>query len=75
MTPIFEVFNVPVQAWHSQTIKDVVGKVNHVNQLASKEDELLTLETTHQMERATLEACIVELQTELATMRVANIAT
>ncbi|KAH0773732.1 hypothetical protein KY290_010869 [Solanum tuberosum] len=92
MTPIFEAFNVPVQVWHSQTVKDVVGRVNHVvlpvymrnrdnllqrlkNQLATKEDELLTLETTHQMERATLEACIVELQTELATTRAANMAT
>ncbi|WMV33937.1 hypothetical protein MTR67_027322 [Solanum verrucosum] len=92
MAPIFEAFNVPVQVWHSQTVKDVVGRVNHMalpismrnpdnplqrlkNQLAAKEDELLALETAHQMERATLEAHIVELQTELATARAANIAT
>ncbi|KAH0634465.1 hypothetical protein KY290_037877 [Solanum tuberosum] len=92
MAPIFETFNVPVQVWHSQTFKDVVGRVNHValpvsmrnpdnllqrlkNQLAAKEDELLALETAHQMERVILEARIVELQTELATTRAANIAT
>ncbi|KAG5600531.1 hypothetical protein H5410_031901 [Solanum commersonii] len=84
MAPIFEAFNMPVQVWHSQTVNDVVGRVNHMvvpvsirnpdnplhrlkNQPAAKEDELLAL--------ATLEAPIVELQTELATARAANIAT
>ncbi|KAH0748739.1 hypothetical protein KY290_027971 [Solanum tuberosum] len=92
MDPIFEAFNVPVQVWHSQTVKDVMDRVNHMdlpvsmsnpdnplqrlkNQLAAKEDDLLALETAHQMERATFEARIVELQTELATVRAANIAT
>lgn len=30
MTPIFVSFDVPVQVWFAQTIKDVVGKVNYM---------------------------------------------
>ncbi|KAK4734042.1 hypothetical protein R3W88_008303 [Solanum pinnatisectum] len=30
MASIFEAFDVPVQVWHSQTVKDVVGQVNHM---------------------------------------------
>ncbi|KAH0651785.1 hypothetical protein KY284_031697 [Solanum tuberosum] len=45
------------------------------NQLAAKEDQLLAMENAHQMEKASLEARIVELQNELAQERAANIAT
>ncbi|KAH0650450.1 hypothetical protein KY284_030362 [Solanum tuberosum] len=30
MASIFEVFNVPVQVRRSQTVKDLVGQVNHM---------------------------------------------
>ncbi|KAH0773665.1 hypothetical protein KY290_010802 [Solanum tuberosum] len=30
MASIFEAFDVPVQVWVSQTVKDVVGRVNHM---------------------------------------------
>uniref|UniRef100_M1BEE9 Uncharacterized protein n=2 Tax=Solanum tuberosum TaxID=4113 RepID=M1BEE9_SOLTU len=30
MASIFESFDVPVQVWVSQTVKDVVGRVNHM---------------------------------------------
>ncbi|KAG5595672.1 hypothetical protein H5410_036904 [Solanum commersonii] len=44
-------------------------------QLAAKEDQLLAMENAHQMEKASLEAHIVELQNELSQERAANIAT
>ncbi|KAH0650447.1 hypothetical protein KY284_030359 [Solanum tuberosum] len=30
MASIFEAFDMPVQVWHSQIVKDVVGQVNHM---------------------------------------------
>ncbi|WMV09938.1 hypothetical protein MTR67_003323 [Solanum verrucosum] len=30
MASIFEAFDVPIQLWVSQTVKDVVGRVNHM---------------------------------------------
>ncbi|KAH0730128.1 hypothetical protein KY289_001316 [Solanum tuberosum] len=30
MASIFEAFDVPVHVWVSQTVKDVVGRVNHM---------------------------------------------
>ncbi|KAH0658151.1 hypothetical protein KY289_026899 [Solanum tuberosum] len=83
MASIFEAFDVPVQVWDSQTVKDVVGRVNrmalHVSmrrldtplqrlqhQLAEKENELVTMMTTHQIEKETWEARVVALQHELA---------
>ncbi|WMV38139.1 hypothetical protein MTR67_031524 [Solanum verrucosum] len=79
-----------LEVWYAQTVKDVVGRVDHTalpvsmrspdnplqrltNQLATKEDQLLAMENAHQMEKATLEAHIVELQNELAEERAANI--
>ncbi|KAH0650448.1 hypothetical protein KY284_030360 [Solanum tuberosum] len=44
-------------------------------QLAANEDQLLAMENAHQVEKATLEARIVELQNELSQESVANIAT
>ncbi|KAH0650452.1 hypothetical protein KY284_030364 [Solanum tuberosum] len=41
-------------------------------QLASKEDQLLAMENVHQMEKASLEAHIVELQNELSQKRAAK---
>ncbi|KAH0653015.1 hypothetical protein KY289_030693 [Solanum tuberosum] len=35
MASIFEAFDVPLQVWHSQTVKDVVGQVNHMDLPAS----------------------------------------
>ncbi|KAH0750773.1 hypothetical protein KY290_030005 [Solanum tuberosum] len=83
MASIFEAFDMPVQVWDSQTVKDVVGRVNrmalHVSmrrldtplqrlqhQLAEKENELVTMMTTHQIEKETWEARVVALQHELA---------
>ncbi|WMV50422.1 hypothetical protein MTR67_043807 [Solanum verrucosum] len=66
MASIFEAFDVLVQVWDSQTVKDV---------FAEKEDELIAMETTHQIEKATWEVRVVALQNELAQERPANIVT
>ncbi|WMV38148.1 hypothetical protein MTR67_031533 [Solanum verrucosum] len=68
MAPIFEAFDVPVQVNPDNPLQRLK------NQLASKEDQLLAMENAHQMEKASLEARIVELQNELAQERVVNIA-
>lgn len=45
------------------------------NQLTEKENELASMTSTHQIEKETWEARVVDLQNELAQGRAANIAT
>ncbi|KAF3664614.1 hypothetical protein FXO38_03068 [Capsicum annuum] len=35
LTPILEEFRVPIQVWSSQTVKDIIGSVNHMMLLGS----------------------------------------
>ncbi|KAH0648266.1 hypothetical protein KY285_033514 [Solanum tuberosum] len=66
MASIFKAFDVPVQVWVAQTVKDM---------LADKEHELAALTYAHQLENEIWEARVVALQNELAQERTANIAT
>ncbi|WMV38145.1 hypothetical protein MTR67_031530 [Solanum verrucosum] len=60
--------------FHDLNLMELLDTERLKNQLAAKEDQLLAMENAHQMEKASLEARIVELQNELSQERAANIA-